>query len=100
MSYWPNFFGFLATFFLTYFVFSMAFNSKFKVTKLLNGNDFSYGLYIYHGIVLNLFIELNVKNSIGYFILYLIIVILLSILSWKFIEKQFIKLKTNPMLIK
>jgi peptidoglycan/LPS O-acetylase OafA/YrhL len=77
----------------------LALNPQFKFTKMLGGNDCSYGLYIYHGIILNLFVHLNFTDSIFYFFIYLAISFFLALFSWKFIEERFLKLKSKPIKI-
>jgi len=60
---------------------------------------FTYGLYLYHTIVINLFLQIkkvlpfDVNWSV-FLILSLLSTILISIISYHFFEKQFLKLKT------
>lgn len=93
-SYWPNIFGLVFVFLLTFTVFSFAFSFRGLSEKLLNKNDFSYGIYIYHGFLLNLFVGIGI-NKQEYVPIFCLLVFILGTLSWFFIEKNFIR-KTNP----
>jgi peptidoglycan/LPS O-acetylase OafA/YrhL len=64
------------------------------LNNILRGNDMSYGIYIYHMPIANLYIlNFGVNgNPIGY-LLILCVVILISFLSWKFVEKPSLQLK-------
>lgn len=64
-----------------------------KLGGFLKGFDISYGIYVYHMIVVNIFVQLGLMHNMYYAVMVLTISILLSILSWKFIESQFLKLK-------
>lgn len=63
---------------------------------------FTYGLYLYHTIIINLFIQLFKKsdisldipiNAILFSAISLLVTVLVSILSYHLFEKQFLKLK-------
>lgn len=60
--------------------------------KLLNGNDISYGIYIYHMPIINAFIHLE-KISYIFFFAILFLSIFFATLSWLFVEKPALKLK-------
>jgi peptidoglycan/LPS O-acetylase OafA/YrhL len=110
-SYYPNPFGLISTMLLSIMVISLAFTGKGIANKLLKGMDISYGIYIYHMPVLNIFV--NLKNyttpllqhtnqqyttnivHIGIILLIFIIVILLASMSWIFIEKKALSLKAK-----
>lgn len=64
-----------------------------SAAKLLGGNDISYGLYIYHMPVVNVFVELGKTNSYIYFGVATLISVLLAIFSWRVVEKPALKLK-------
>lgn len=61
--------------------------------KYLYGIDISYGIYIIHMIVVNIFIELGYSNNILYAIIALVITICLALGLNHFIEKPALALK-------
>jgi peptidoglycan/LPS O-acetylase OafA/YrhL len=65
--------------------------------KLLNQIDISYGVYIYHGLVLGVLVELKFTNSSMYIFVVLITSFLLAYISYVFIEKPFLKLKKKTL---
>jgi peptidoglycan/LPS O-acetylase OafA/YrhL len=92
-GYWVNTFGFINSLLLTWFVFALAFSNMKLSHKLLRENDLSYGLYIYHGIVLNFFIHKKFPFSFSTLAIYLLVSIALAFFSWKLIEHPTLKLK-------
>lgn len=94
-GYWPNIFGLINIILLIWFVFTLAFSATGLSHKILEGNDLSYGLYVYHGIVLNLFIHKQVPFTFTVLGIYLLLSILLALLSWKLIEQPALKLKKS-----
>tara|TARA_Y100001968_G_scaffold280565_1_gene277142 strand:- start:14858 stop:15859 length:1002 start_codon:yes stop_codon:yes gene_type:complete len=56
--------------------------------------DISYGLYLYHGLVINLLTVTTNYNNISTLILYLSITTFLAFLSWYIIESRALKLKS------
>jgi len=61
--------------------------------KILRGNDISYGLYIYHMLVVNFLVQRNFVGREIYLLVVIVVTILLAILSWIFIEKKALKSK-------
>ncbi len=61
--------------------------------KILRGHDISYGIYIYHMIAINIFVELGLIGSYSYFLAVLAITFLLATFSWMLIEKPALGLK-------
>jgi peptidoglycan/LPS O-acetylase OafA/YrhL len=72
---------------LVFTTFSFAFSLKKLSYRLLGKVDISYGIYIYHCLVINLFITYNVKSV--FIPLIWLISICLGILSWVLIERKF-----------
>lgn len=73
--------------FLIALVLSLAFSKRNFSDKFLKRNDISYGTYILHMPIINVFVELNYVNSLGAVTLACVITLLLAITSWKFVEK-------------
>jgi peptidoglycan/LPS O-acetylase OafA/YrhL len=71
---------------------SLAFTSP-AAGSFLNRNDISYGIYIYHMPVINTFIALGITGSVTHLFLAILFAIVLSSLSWFFIERKALKLK-------
>lgn len=94
-GYWLNTFGFLNTVLLVWFIFALTFSNRNLSGRVLFRNDFSYGLYIYHGIVLNFFIQNKFLFNYLTFCVYLGVSLILAFLSWKLVERQALKLKGN-----
>jgi peptidoglycan/LPS O-acetylase OafA/YrhL len=81
----------------SFMIFSFAFSFKGASQTLLKGNDFTYGIYIYHMLVINIFVQLHLVGSMKYLGLVLLISIILGILSWYIIEQPFLRLKKHSL---
>ena len=79
-------------------VVSLAFTFRDISNRLLQGNDISYGVYIYHGIMLNLAFELGFTRSISVFAVVLLVSYLLAVVSWLVVEQPAMGLKRSPLL--
>ena len=64
-------------------------------SPFLIGFDISYGLYLYHMLVVNLLIEINLKSNTTIIYLYFLITFLLAFASWYLIESPLLKLKAK-----
>jgi peptidoglycan/LPS O-acetylase OafA/YrhL len=82
--------------FLAFTLLSMAYTLPTLANKLLRKNDISYGIYIYHGMIITVVVQLQL---VPYFnLVYLIAgTIIMATLSWLFIEKPFIKRKERTI---
>jgi peptidoglycan/LPS O-acetylase OafA/YrhL len=78
-------------------VFSFAFSWRELSYKLLKGNDYTYGIYIYHMLIINIFVTMGFVGDIKYLIYIILLSILFGILSWYLIEKPFLKLKKHSL---
>jgi peptidoglycan/LPS O-acetylase OafA/YrhL len=58
-SYYPNIFGLISTVLLSIMTLSLAFTKQRLTFKILKENDISYGIYIYHMPVKNIFLHIK-----------------------------------------
>lgn len=63
--------------------------------KILRGFDISYGFYVYHMIVVNVFVQLGWVGRVEYVICSLLISLTMGSFSWKYIEKKALRLKNG-----
>jgi len=87
----------LLYFLLALFIFSFAYSFPKLGNYLLKKNDVSYGVYIYHIPIVNLFIYFGYVSDMVFVLLVLILTIIVASISWVFIEKPAIKLKKDPL---
>jgi peptidoglycan/LPS O-acetylase OafA/YrhL len=66
-----------------------------KFSLFLKGNDISYGMYIYHMLVINALIEFGYLGDVKYLFLTIIITTAISSLSWFLIEKKALQYKNK-----
>ena len=101
----PFLYGFLSYFWvkliqellLSGLILAAAFTAKGLSSKLLKGNDYSYGIYIYHMLVINTILMLvPIYNRAWWFLVAVIVLsFLLAYFSWHFIEKRVLQKKKN-----
>ena len=92
----PPLFSVLYGIVLAFCVLSIAYTLPDMARRVLNGNDISYGIYIYHGLIVTIviqqgltaYINLPVLILLSYFVAYL---------SWVYIEKPFIRMKDKTI---
>lgn len=77
-------------------IISGAFSNRSLSNLLLKKNDLSYGIYIYHQPLLNIFIVLGLTSSSS-FLLCLLLIVFFAFLSWKFIERPVLNLKISSL---
>ena len=88
-----NIWGVISYILLSFFILSAAFSTKYVPKNLLNHNDISYGIYIYHMLVLNSLISLGMMYQFNAWLLLNLFTILIALISWFLIEKQALKMK-------
>jgi peptidoglycan/LPS O-acetylase OafA/YrhL len=88
-----NIWGVIAYILLSFFIISAAFSTKFVPQNLLNHNDISYGIYIYHMLVVNSMVSLGMTGKVSYWFLLSFFTILVALFSWFVIEKRALKMK-------
>jgi peptidoglycan/LPS O-acetylase OafA/YrhL len=76
---------------------SVAYTAVDLSHTLLRGNDLSYGVYIYHGLLLAIFVELGLQQSPVYGFMVAAISCGLAVLSWRFVEKPFLRRKKQSI---
>lgn len=74
---------------------SAAYSWRSLAGKLLRGSDVSYGTYIYHSLVLNVFIQLGWVTSLAAVPEVLGGTMLLALLSWYLVEKPALACKSS-----
>jgi peptidoglycan/LPS O-acetylase OafA/YrhL len=74
-------------------VMSFAYTIPSLSNLLLKGTDISYGIYIYHMLVVNFFVHRGLINRLDVFIITFLIVIGLAYWSWIYIEKPLLRHK-------
>jgi peptidoglycan/LPS O-acetylase OafA/YrhL len=75
---------------------SLAYTLPHLARWLLKTNDISYGVYMYHGLILAVVVQMK---WVGYINIYIILLLsfVLGFLSWAFVEKPFIKRKEKSI---
>lgn len=53
------------------------------------------GVYIYHMVAVNIFVELGLLRHVSYYLAVIILTYLVSVISWKWIEKPALRLKKS-----
>ncbi len=78
---------------LSFLTISLAYTRVDLFGRILRGNDISYGVYIYHMVVVNAFVQVAMFSPEINLVTMLVITIILALLSWKLIEKPALSLK-------
>lgn len=65
---------------------SLGYSAPGIATRYLKNNDLSYGVYLYHGMLLAMLVELNITGNIMYYIMVLVVTFILAWLSYKYVE--------------
>jgi len=82
---------------LGFFTISVAYTIPGISKRILKENDISYGVYIYHGLILGILVHFNVLQNIYFVLLVLIPSYLTAFISWRFVEKRCLRWKTKPL---
>ena len=82
---------------MTVTVIALAFTAPRLSERLLRGNDISYGVYIYHGLVINVLLELGCRRDPVWMFVVFALTFTLGWLSWVFVERPFLKRKKNSI---
>lgn len=76
---------------------SFAFSYRRLSERLLRGNDISYGVYIYHGLVLNSFVELGLFARPLYLFSVAALSVCAAAASWRWIERPALRWKKSSI---
>jgi peptidoglycan/LPS O-acetylase OafA/YrhL len=94
---WPALQYVVDTLILAVATVSLAYTVPGLSERFLRGNDISYGVYIYHGLILNILIERGLKGRMVYLLLVMALAFAAGILSWRFVERPFLRRKRKAM---
>ena len=78
-------------------ILSAAYSGTHLSNQLLNKNDISYGIYIFHMPIINFMLFHGMTGSLGYPILAMAATVVIAIISWRRIERPSLKLKKHPL---
>lgn len=79
------------------FIFSAVFSCRSLSYQLMGNNDFTYGIYIYHMLIVNILVELGLKEEIHYLFIVLVISFLSGVFSYFLVEKPFLNMKKRSL---
>jgi peptidoglycan/LPS O-acetylase OafA/YrhL len=85
----------LASILLSFLTISAAFTLPTLSNHMVRGNDLSYGIYIFHMPIFNFFMATGIIVTPILFLSICSLVILIAFLSWRFIEKPALQLKSH-----
>ena len=76
---------------------SAAYTAPGLAERVLRGNDISYGVYVYHMVVVNALVQLGLTGSIGWFLAAVALTVALALASWRWIERPALRLKSYSL---
>ena len=76
---------------------SVAYSAPTLSHNVLRGNDVSYGVYIYHGLLINVFIELGLVGRGLYVGFIACCACAVAYLSWIGVERPFLRRKKQTL---
>ena len=74
-------------------IFSAAYSRTGLAHALLRGNDISYGVYVYHMLVVNSLLQLGLFGSWPYGVITVLVTALVAFASWRWVERPALRLK-------
>jgi peptidoglycan/LPS O-acetylase OafA/YrhL len=74
---------------------SVAYSWPGTARTMLKGYDVSYGIYIYHGLIVNIFVELNLQGKFSYLSAVVVLTLVCSFVSWIVVERPVLRFKTT-----
>lgn len=88
---------YVANILLALSIISLAYSSPRLAQKLLRGNDISYGVYLYHMVFVNIFVELAIMGRYLYLLEIAALTFPVAYLSWIFIERPCLLFKKRTI---
>lgn len=76
-------------------VISLAYTFPTMAKKLLKGNDISYGVYIYHALIINILVSLGLTHRGGSVFVVWVGAYIMGYLSWILVERRFLRKKRH-----
>lgn len=93
----PHFLELVSHVLLVLCIFSIAYSKPNFTEKMIGKTDISYGLYIYHFLVINSFYTIGLKGNWLYIFPLLVTCFMIAWLSWNLVEKRALKLKKKSL---
>jgi peptidoglycan/LPS O-acetylase OafA/YrhL len=87
----------LTTTLLTVVSISVAYTAPGIAERLLRGNDISYGIYIFHGLVLNIIVEEGGGGHLWYVPMVWAITAAIAFASWRLVEQPVLRRKRTSL---
>jgi peptidoglycan/LPS O-acetylase OafA/YrhL len=81
---------------LAFVVISLAYTRPGVANKILHGTDISYGIYIYHGLLLTVIVQEKIQDHVG-LISIIVVTYVMAYISWIAIEKPFLRSKKKAL---
>ena len=85
--------NFISFILLCLLIFRLAYTNPSLSDQVLGGNDISYGIYIYHMPIINLWLFCKIQGTTISFVLAIVATICMAFISWYLIEKPALRLK-------
>lgn len=76
---------------------SLAYTAPRLSDRILRGNDISYGVYIYHGLIINVFVELGLGGQMRHLQYLVALAYVSGYLSWILVERPFLRRKRQSI---
>lgn len=76
---------------------ALAFTAPSLARRLLRGNDISYGVYIYHGLLINVLIELGLRGDAWLVPLLVVLTCVAAYGSWRLVERPCLRRKRQTI---
>ncbi len=95
ISYMPSPLGLVGYMIMAAAVLSTAYSAPAFAKSVLHGTDLSYGIYIYHMLVINSLMALNLTGTSRWMAFAIGCTLAMSAISWQFVEHPALRLKSK-----